>query len=360
MESNFDVTEQPKKKRHHHHRHHSHMRPGVKALLIIICIPLVLLIAASGTFAVLNIVGRKQINDVSTGVEENKYSVSYDEGKTITYNGNKYKLNENIVTIAGIGIDREEFGLVDDAIGTAGQADAIIIIALNLDSGKISAIMIPRDSMVDVDLYTVSGSYIGVDRMQICLSYAYGDGKVTSCENVLTSVERLLYGIPINLYGVLDIQGIPYLNDTLDGVTVDPLETFGRFTEGQRTTLYGDDAIAYVRSRNTEILNSDSLRRERQIQYIKAFSQKAASSALKDFSIITKLYNTATEYSFTNISLSKLTYLATTLLSKGISFEDIVSLKGELVEGDPYAEYIVDEEAAFETVLSIFYTPVSQ
>ncbi len=339
-------------------RRRSRLRTRTKVLLILICVPLALIIAFSGAFAVLNIVGRSNLPEVEKGIGDNKYSVSYDEGKTVVYNGKKYALNDNIVTVAGIGVDREGFGLINDTIGTAGQADTIIIAALDLDSGRVSAIMIPRDTMVDVDLYSVSGTYVGVDRMQICLSYAYGDGKTTSCENVITSVERILYGIPINLYGVLELQGIPALNDAVGGVTVEPPETFGKFVKGQRITLYGDDAVIYVRQRNTAILNSDALRRERQIQYLRTFIQKAASSALKNFGIITDLYNIASEYSFTNVSLSKLTYLATTLLSKGITFDNIVSLKGEMVDADPYPEYIVDEEAVFETVLNVFYTPV--
>ena len=319
-----------------------------------------MVIAISGTFAVLTLMGRSQIDEVDKGVETNKYSVSYDEGKTVVYNGKTYELNQNIVTVVGIGVDREGFGLIGDKVGTGGQADTIIVAALNLDTGKVSAVMIPRDTMVDVDQYSVSGTYVGVERMQICLSYAYGDGKTTSCENVITSVERLLYGIPINLYGVLELQGIPYLNDAIDGVTVQSLETFGKFVEGQKITLFGEDAVTYVRARNASVLNSDAVRRERQIQYIRSFVQKAASSALKDFGIITKLYNTAAEYSFTNISLSKLTYLATTLLTKGISFDSITSLGGKLVDADPYPEYIVDEQAVFETVLNIFYVPVSE
>ena len=357
IEDNRSYEMQPAK-RHKKHRH-SRLRPGVKALIIVICIPLALLIAAGTTFGILNLIGRNQITEVDKGIADNKYSVSYDEGKTVVYNGIKYALNENIVTVAGIGVDREGFGLINDVVGTGGQADTIIIAAFNLENGKISTIMIPRDTMVDVDLYSVSGTYVGVDRMQICLSYAYGDGKTASCENVITSVERLLYGIPVNLYGVLELQGIPYLNDAVGGVTVESLETFGKFTKGQRITLYGDDAVTYVRERNSAVLDSDAVRRERQIQYLRTFVGKVASTALKDFSIITNLYNTAAEYSFTNVSLSKVTYLATTLLSKGISFDDIVPLQGKLVDADPYPEYIVDEKAVFETVLNIFYEPVS-
>lgn len=339
-----------------HHRHKMHRAKRIR--IAVLCIPLALLLAVSTTFAVLNLIGKRQVIAEKSGVRENPYSVTYDEGKTVVYNGQTYALNENIVTVAAMGVDREKFGLTDDKIGTAGQADVILIGALDLKSGNVQVLMIPRDSMVDVDQYTVSGQYVGVERMQVCLSFAYGDGGETSCRNVLSCAERILYGIPIRLYGAMDLAGIPYLNDTIGGVTVTSPETFDNFVEGQTVTLYGDDAEAFVRSRNTAVLDSDTPRRARQVQYLQAFAHKAVQAAIKDISIVASLYNTVSEYAFTNVSLSKVTYLATTLLTKGVHIGDIRSLTGKLVDADPYPEFNIDEQAAFETVLDTFYTPV--
>ena len=46
--------------------------------------------------------------------------------------------------------------------------------------------------MADVDVYSESGVYSGINKEQICLAYAYGDGQHTSCENVLKSVKIML------------------------------------------------------------------------------------------------------------------------------------------------------------------------
>lgn len=356
IEDTDPLSKPAHKHRHHHHRKKSTLK---RILIAAACIPLALILVAASTFGILHVLGRRQLQTEEVGVQSNPYSVTYDEGKTVVYNDVTYALNENIVTIAALGVDRKDFGLQNDKIGTAGQADMILLVAMDLKSGKLTGIMIPRDTMVDVDRYTVDGQYVGVDRMQICLSFAYGDGKATSCRNVLTSVQRILYGIPVQMYGVLDLQGIRYLNDAIGGVKVTPPETFGEFTKGQTITLQGDQAEAYVRSRNTEMLNSDALRRERQIEYLQSFVRKAIRSAIDDIGIVSRLYSTATEYGFTNISLSKATYLATTLLTKGVSFDNFVSLTGEMKDADPYPEYILDEKAVFETVLQVFYTPVA-
>ena len=49
--------------------------------------------------------------------------------------------------------------------------------------------------------------------MQLCLSYAYGDGKAKSAENTANSISRILYVVPITKYFALDLNGIAHLND---------------------------------------------------------------------------------------------------------------------------------------------------
>lgn len=358
-----DMPEQSddKKTPHHHHRHSRRFsrRRRIKRILIaLVSIPLALIVIAASVFGVLNVLGKRQIQKDAGGMETNPFSVTYDEGKTVEYNGQTYVLNENIVTVAAIGLDRESFGLQDDKIGTAGQADFILIVTMDLQSGFVSPIMIPRDTMVDVDQFSIDGQYVGVENMQICLSFAYGDGAETSSRNVLTSVQRVLYGVPVHLYGVLDLDGIPAMNDAIGGVSVTLQENFGGSYAGDRITLHGDQAETFVRARDTSRMDSDAARRARQIQYVHAYIDKATHAAIRDLNIIRKLYNTAMEYAFTNVSLSKATYIATTLLAKGVNIGDVKTLAGTLQAGDPYAEYILDEKAAFETVLNVFYTPL--
>ena len=358
--SQDDIVPEEAHTHHHHHRHHRRRRRTVRRVLIAVAsVLLSIVLIAGGAFAVLHQLGKKQIQAEPVGVQDNPYSVSYDEGNTVEYNGGTYELNRNLVTIAAIGVDRETFGLKYDKIGTAGQADMILLLTMDLDTGATRGLMIPRDTMVDVDLYTVDGQYVGVDNMQICLSFAYGDGEQTSAQNVLTSAGRVLYGIPLQMYGAMDLAGIAALNDAVGGVTVTLQETYNGAAAGQRLTLHGQEAHAFVRSRDTEALNSDAPRRARQIQYLYAFIDKVYSAAKNDIGTVRRLYNVAMQYAFTNISLAKVTYLATTLLSKGAVMGEITTLQGELKDADPYPEYHLDEQAAFETVLDIFYTRVN-
>ncbi len=359
-EDEFSQQSDEKHRRHHRHSKRFSRRRTIKRVLIaLVSIPLALIVIAASVLGVLNLIGKRQLQKDSGGMQTNSFSVTYDEGKTVEYNGQTYILNENIVTVAAIGMDRETFGLLDDKIGTAGQADFILIVTMDLKSGLVSSIMIPRDTMVDVDQYTTDGQYVGVENMQICLSFAYGDGGETSSRNVLTSAQRVLYGVPVHLYGVLDLDGIPAMNDAIGGVSVTLQEDFGDSYAGDRITLHGKQAETFVRSRDTSRIDSDAPRRARQIQYVRAYVDKLKHAVIRDFGVIRQLYGTAMQYAFTNVSLSKVTYIATTLLSKGVSIGDVQTLSGKLQAGDPYAEYILDEKAVFETVLNVFYTPLA-
>ncbi len=342
----------------HHHHHHSRRRKVRRTLIAVLCVPLALILIAASVVGVLSLVGRMQVREDTTGIQTNPYAVTYDEGKTVEYNGQVYALNEDIVSVAAIGLDREQFGLLGDKIGTAGQADMILIAAMDMRTGLVRTLMIPRDTMVDVDQYTTVGEYVRSERMQICLSFAYGDGKQTSSNNVLKSVERVLYGIPVSLYGVLDLDGIAALNDAIGGVSLTLQAPYGSYYAGDRITLHGMEAQAFVRSRDLTILESDTYRRARQVQYLHAFTDKAVHAATKDIGVVRRLYNAAMEYAFTNVSLSRVMYFATTLLAKGVEVMDPVVLAGQIQRGDPYSEYILDEQSVFETVLDIFYTPV--
>ena len=147
------------------------------------------------------------------------------------------------------------------------------------------------------------------------------------------------------------------INDAVGGVTVVPNESIAGFEKGRAVTLHGGDALTFVRTRGSDV-NASLRRSERHVTYAKAFAQTALSAVKKDFGTITRLYNTTMKYCSTNVDLSKVTYLATTLLAKGVGGLNAVTVPGTMAAGAEYDEYTVDTEAAFEMILSIFYTEV--
>lgn len=350
---------------HHHHGHHSgsHSKKKKKPLWFRILIIIVAIIFAAaaivgGTYIYLRDKGQKEL------VVE-PANPKYEE--TIEYNGHTYIYDKNKVAFAFIGVDRENIDSNGGSvIGNAGQADTDIVGVIDTATGKVSLITIPRDTMVDIDLYSESGEFVRTQNMQLCLSYAYGDGGEKSCKNVTTAISRILGNVPIENYFALDLSGIAPLNDAVGGVTVTSLYDFPQegIKKGDTITIKGDFAETYVRYRSLDTIDASLNRVQRQTQYIKAYTQQLRTAVTNDFSVVTDLYNTAAEYSQTNISLSSVTYLASVILSHGITDIQQYTLQGEMkpsseVSEDVFAEYYVDEDSVMEIVVNCFYQQVN-
>ena len=341
---------------HHHHKHKKKLSIPAKIGISAICIVLAVIIAFVGTFAYLDLSGKNELKNIDKQTD-------YQE--VIEYNGSKYVYNQDVVAIAFLGVDKRELGLNDNAVGTGGQADADIVLTINTKTGKAKAIAVPRDTMVDIDLYSESGIFLRSENMQLCLSYAYGDGKAKSAENTTTSISRILYDVPISKYFALDLNGIKPINDAMGGVTVESLYDFPNLgiKKGDSVKLTGDLTETYVRQRDMDTVNASLNRTSRQVQYIKAFAAQVIPAVTQDFSVVSRLYETASKYSTTNLSLSNVTYLASLMLSKGITNFDTVTIEGEMKASDRkdytdfvYAEFYPDEDKLMQLVLDTFYT----
>ena len=353
--------------KHHQKRHRKNKRRKKiltkkqkisRRLLIIILILLFLIIILIIAFCVIKSRGEYSLLDYSNiNIEapDEVDAVLSDNGKTVEYNGKTYTFNENITNILFLGIDQfDELGT--EVYGTAGQADAIYLLAYDIESGDCTLISIPRDWMAEIDIYSTTGNYMGAKTEQLCLSYAYGDGQAASCENVITSVSKLFYGIPINSYFAIDISAITPLNDAIGDVTVTVLEDLPGMSVGETVTLKGSEAITYVRYRDTSVLDSNLNRIERQKQYISAFIEKLIPSVSADISVVLDLYNTVSSYMVTNLDTSRITYLATSFINGNTTGVNIESVEGETVKGELYAEFYADETALYELILDTFYT----
>ena len=290
-----------------------------------------------------------------------------DYEETIEYNGHTYVYNSNRVAFAFLGVDKES---IDDTAeydyGQSGQSDTDMVAVVDVTTGEMDLIVIPRDTLVEIDLYDTSGKFIGTEEKQICLAYAYGDGGELSCTNVTTAMSRVLLNVPIEKYFALDLSGIAELNDAIGGVTLQSLADFEDegISEGDTITIMGDFAETYVRQRSLDYIEASLARTERQKQYLQAYFEQLKSAVGDDFSVIADLYNAGSDYSQTNVTLSDITYMATVVISHGIGEYETYTIDGEMtsVEADEegvYAQYVVDEDSVMEIVLECFYTQVS-
>ncbi len=341
-------------------RKRSHKKRNKRIRTALIVVAAIALVGGGIAWGVMSSIkaGENAVHEVAQAadIQTAEEAVTYDEGKTVKYNGHTYALNENMVSLCIIGYDRTAPA---DAGEKAGQADAVMVMAFDTETGSVTAIGLPRDSMVEVGEF-VGDAFIGLDQMQLCLAYSYGDGRETSCDYTTTVASRVLYNMPISYYFALDLSGVGPLNDSIGGVALTPLQTIPNtnIVEGQDTVLFGDNALRYVQWRDTSVLTSSLDRQERQVQYIKAFAAQALGMAQGNVGTLLDLFNTASEYSITNLGVNEFSYLATSVLSSGITSLDVVTLSGEMQQGEKYAEFYLDKDAVYQTVLDVYYRQV--
>lgn len=351
-----EITEEKPKKK----------KKGLKIFLWILAILLALIISLCVTVVIMIKSGEKQMTNYDdVVVEVPDIAETLDDGKIVKYNGKKYILNENVVSILGMGVDRSEFAKEDiETYGTNGQADTIFLATLDTVTGEIKIISLSRDTMTEIDMYSESGNYAGIHRRQLCLAYSYGDGRESSCENVVKAVERMIYGLPINSYFAIDLDAIASINDAVGGVTVKSigdmkLPSGMKITNGQKITLKGNDATGYVRNRSIVDLDANALRMKRQVQYVQAFADKTLSMTKSDISTPIKLFDAIKKDGdlVSNLNSAKISYLTECVLKHGSVNIDFINVDGEIKLGEnKYAEFYPDETQFFEIILDVFYT----
>lgn len=346
---------------------------GVRILITSVLVLLCLIIAAGATLLVLHEVGRAKMSmdpdtvisfPTDSGDDKSVIVQKDDQGRQIEYNGHTYQLNENLTSFLFMGIDKT---ITDNStsFGSAGQADVILLVVMDTKTGLTKILCFPRDSYAEVDKYSIDGKYIGTDFTQLCLAFAYGDQHAISCENMKTSVERFLYGIQINSYIALDMNGILLANDSIGGVTLNALTDFKFFDgtsvkEGEQTTLLGRHAEAYIRSRSEEDIDANVARMARQKQYVQAFASTVIRQAKGEPTSLINLYQLLRDYMVTDLGLDSVTFLAPIVLKSGgeFSFRTVATEKIELV--GKYPMYYLDENDLKDAIITTFYTQIDE
>lgn len=291
-------------------------------------------------------------------METDGASVSSEENtsESITYKGKTYVYNDHLSNYLFMGIDTK--GDMETAeSGNAGQADAVFLVSVDRVTKEMQVISIPRDTMTEIEMFSVSRKSLGLMENHINLQYAQGDGKTESCELMKTAVSKLLGGIPVHGYCSVNMDGIPVMTEAAGNVQVvipdNSLEEVNpEFTEGAEVTLTKDNVEQFVRYRNTGREQSALVRQDRQKIFIEAYMKKAQEQYAKDASFVMGLYESMKPYMVTNIGNDLFVKLLS-VAQEGKS--SVHTLPGKGAQGEYFDEYRVDEEALQEMIISVFY-----
>lgn len=334
----------------------------IKKILLVLAIIFLVLIGMVLIVGALMLKGRMDMtsmDDVKVEAPKELQIASENNGKSVIYQGETYYLNEDITNVLCIGVDKDAIE-TQEKIGYGGQADSLFLAILDAKNQKASIIGISRDSMVGVDVYDTVGNFVETKEQQLCLSYAYGDGKETSCENTVASVQRLLYGIPVHAYVAIDMDAIGELTDLVGGVTINPEpedRKYFDFSLGKDGPVHinGRDAEVFVRYRDIESLESNNERIRRQKTFLLAFANTVLDKTRADLTTPVKLFQEISDDVVTNLSVSDISYLASEAVKCEISMDSLTVIQGEVKSDGTYAAFYPDETALYELILDTYY-----
>lgn len=280
---------------------------------------------------------------------------------TVLWNGERYIYNDHLTNYLLLGIDNREKTETSTGQANAGQADAIYLISHDRLKNTVTMIAIPRDTMTEIELFGPGGESLGTNIDHISLSFAYGDGSYRSCELTKEAVENLFYGLPIQMYCALNMDGLPLLTESVGSLKVtvpnNSLENLdSEYKAGEVVALDADNTELFLRYRDTEVSQSALARMERQEEFLKAFGEAAKVRQSEDTGYAANLYLSLKPYMVTNMNNGEFVKLAESLIDGTILEGWTVPGKG--VDGEVYDEYQVDDDALYEKIIMTFYEEV--
>lgn len=297
----------------------------------------------------------------------------------VTIDDKIYAYNENCINLLFLGVDKPgDISRESDYDGwEAGQTDAVFLVSLNPATSNVNIIGIPRNSMVNVDIYNEKNNKIETIYDQICLQYAFAGGGQNGLDQMKKSVSEILFGMPIHGAFAIGYGAVPVINDMAGGVEVDVLEDLQNvnkeFVMGNTVLLKGESALSYVRSRSYGEVGSPTLRLKRQKQYIMNLIQVLRSEVKKKPVLVKDMYSAVSQYMNTDVTLEEVVYLAAEAVDYQFNQNSLKLLEGEdkvveipeeiLRQGEEaepfYNDYYLNEDSVKKVMLDTFYEEVT-
>ena len=295
-----------------------------------------------------------EVSSVEAGAPVDDREITY-------YDGTAYARREDLETVLLLGVDKFE-GETPEGYVNNQQADFLLLLVMDKQNETCTPIQLNRDTMTQIQILGVTGEPAGTFTGQLALAHTYGSGEEDSCENTVLAVSNLLYGMEIDHYVSLTMDGVALLNDLVGGVTVEVLDDFSgvddSLVQGETVTLQGQQALTYVRSRGGMEDSSNLHRMERQRQYLAALQQQLKQASQQEDGFTLDALLQLNEYMVSDCTVNQLSDLGDSLATYQVS--DILTTPGDAQEGEEFMEFTVDEAALQQLVMDVFYEPVEE
>ena len=332
------------------------MSKGTRILRNIVIVIVIIALLLGAAVFVLDHFGRSKLTDSGEGMTVID-DAELDNAGRVRYKGQLYEFKKDVTTILLMGVDSRSKEASEGEFGGSNQSDMNVLAVLDPETRQITLINISRDSMVEMEVLDAQGNSSGTAKAQLALAYSYGDGGDVSCRLTRDAVSGLFYDLPIHAYASIYLNGVADLVGEIGGVTVQSLDTFDGFREGETVELTRSNTESYIRHR-AHTVDGNNQRMERQKQVLMAMAKTMLTRIKeKPISALT-IYDAVKRNVTTDLNTSSILYLART--AAGMHMNDtVLKVQGESVLGEGnHAEFNVDETALFEMILSVFYKPV--
>lgn len=283
----------------------------------------------------------------------------------VYYQGSWYVPREDVETVLVLGLDRSEMEDISVS-GAHAQSDFILLLRLDRAAKTCKPILLNRDTMAEIQDFDRYGRPSGTYQAQLALAYAHAQActgnQKTAGRAAADGVSRLLYGVKVDHYVTLTMDGLIALNDLAGGVTVEVKDDFSAIdptlVQGETVTLVGEHALNYVRTRWWVGDSTNLERMERQREYLNGLQKRMSALLDRDEDFILNSLLSVNEYMDSDCTIEQLAQLAEDVGS--FTMEDDVSPEGEAVMGKAHVEFRVDEDALQALVIREFYEPAEE
>ncbi len=279
----------------------------------------------------------------------------------LEYEGKRYTQRKNVDTFLVLGLDAFETDENEDSYNNNKRADFLALFMIDHAEETVTVLQINRDTIAEMNILGVAGQSVGKVTKQIALAHTYGNGREVSCRNTADAVSDLLYGTKIDHYMSVTMDAVPFYTDLLGGIEVTVLDDFSGIDDtlkkGETVMLNGEQALTYVRSRQGMEDSSNQNRMARQEQVISAFYDASMLRMKEDSAFAVDAVLTVSDYMISDRTVTQLQELVNTLAA--YRFEAFVTLEGETHVGDEFMEFVPDEDALKQLVITLLYEEVS-
>lgn len=289
-------------------------------------------------------------------------SDSKDRGKgiyEITYNGDKYSYNNDILSILFIGIDSSEKMEETKEYGGQAIADSIDLLLFDRGNRTIRLVPINRDMQTEIHKYSLSGYDQGTYETRIAYAYSYGNGGEASAKNVITAVSDIFGGIPIDNYIVTNLYTLNTMNEMFGDIEVtvpndDLAAQYPELTEGATVQLSGQELVDYLHMRDTGVDFSNQGRMERQKSFIDGWVKQVKGMSADD--AVTLWNKLSADHEFMQTNITKNNFLKLMEYTHEYDYDNRpIELSGEYQEINGKDTFFTDSKEREEKKVEIFY-----